>query len=219
MALAEETVVGMKKAGRILVKWGRRLARILPSWGRRILDKGYDLLTKFDVAEMRLQGLNQLPAVRIPAGFVVSTLQPGREQDYIQVMKDSLKRDADEEWFRRNFSEDREYDPRNLILFYRDKKPVAAAAAWHYKHKKRTMGHLKSVGVIREYRGMGLGRQVSLVALQRLKERGFDEVMLKTYASRVRALELYLGLGFEPHYSMWAGKRKWRRLLSKIRQC
>jgi ribosomal protein S18 acetylase RimI-like enzyme len=219
VALAKDAMVGMKPSHKILLKWGRRLARILPgSWGR-VLDRGYDLLTKFEVVEMRRHDLNQLPPVRIPDGIVVSPLQPGREQDYIRVMRDSLKEDADAEWFRQNFSEDREYDPRNLILFYQDNKPVAAAAAWQYKYKNRTIGHIKSVGVIREYRGRGLGRQVSLVALHRLKDRGFDEVMLKATTSRIRAVELYFGLGFEPRYSVWVRKRKWRRLLSKIRRC
>jgi ribosomal protein S18 acetylase RimI-like enzyme len=218
MALAQNTVVGMKSAEKILLNWGRRVGRIFPSWIMRILDKGYDLITKFNVVEMRLKDLSHLPPIRIPGGYTVRKLEPGHEQDYVDVMRLSLKKDADSAWFRQNFPEDKDYDPRNLVLIYREERPVAAAAAWDHQHKNKKMGHLKSVGVVRDCQGSGLGRLVSLVALHLLKDRGFDEIILKTHRSQIRAVQLYLSLGFEPRYNLWAGKRKWRRMLSKIGQ-
>jgi len=219
LALEANPLVSMKAVNKILMIQVRRLSHFLPSRWVRMLDKGYDLLTKFNVVEMRLEDLNHLPPIRVPDGFVVCILEPGREKDYIAVMRQSLKKNADPEWFRQSFFSDVEYDPQNLILVYREKTPVAAAAAWQYKLKNRTIGHLRSVGVIQDFRGKGLGRQVSLIALHRLKDRGFHEVMLKTQGNRLRAIQLYLLLGFKPRYSLLAGKRKWRRLLSKIRCC
>ncbi len=207
----------MKPLNRILMNWGRRLSLILPPRWARVLDKGYDLFSKFNIVEMRLEELSHLPPIRVPEGFVVCPLPPGREQDYIDVMRQSLKKNADQEWFHQNFLEDAEYDPQNLILIYQEKTPVAAAAAWQHKIKKRTIGYLKSVGVVQDFQGRGLGRQVSLIALYRLRDRGFDEVILKTHVQWLPAIRLYLSIGFEPRYNLWTGKSKWRRLLSKVR--
>lgn len=217
MAVAKNTMVGMKSLDKIILNWGRRLSLILPPRLARVLDKGYDLFSKFNVVEMRLKDLSHLPPVRVPDGFVVCTLSPGREQDYIDVMQQSLKKNADPEWFRQSFLEDAEYDPQNLILICEEKTPVAAAAAWQHKIKNRTIGYLKSVGVVQDFQGRGLGRQVSLIALYRLRDRGFDEVILKTHGHWLPAIHLYLSLGFKPRYNLWTGKRKWQRLLSKIR--
>lgn len=203
------------RAQKYLKNRGQRLSRHLPSRMALVLDKGADLLNKTKIVEMWLKDLSHLPPIQMPEDFYVCTLKPGIEQDYIDVMRQSLKKNADPEWFHQNFLKDIEYDPQNLILVYREKTPVAVAAAWQVKRKNQNIGHLKSVGVVEDYRGQGLGRQVSLVALHRLRDRGFHKVMLKTHGNRLRAIHLYLSIGFEPQYNLWMGKRKWRRLLSK----
>jgi GNAT superfamily N-acetyltransferase len=215
MALSKEPLVGIKSAPKILVDLGRRLSHHLPfRWGR-VLDKTYDLFTKFNVVEMSLKDLSHLPPVQMPDGFDVCLLESGSEEDYIAVMRQSLKKNADPDWFHQNFSADMEYNPENLILIYKEKNPVAAAAAWQKKYKNQWIGQIKSVGVVPDYRGRGLGLQVSLTALHRLRCRGFQEVMLKTHTSRLPAIHLYLSLGFEPRHNFWFGKRKWRRLLTR----
>jgi ribosomal protein S18 acetylase RimI-like enzyme len=158
------------------------------------------------------------PPIDLPADFHASTLKQGKEEDYIDVMRQSLKEKADLFFFRQNFSKYADYAPENMILIYHEKRPVAAAAAWQAKRETKRIGLLKDVGVAKDFQGRGLGRLVSLLALHRLKERGFQEVMLKTHSYRLRAIQLYLSLGFEPRYNFWAGKRKWKRLLRRIEQ-
>ena len=173
-------------------------------------------LTKYYVVEMRLRNWDKLLPTQLPDSYFVSPLKPGSEQDYIDVMRQSLKEKADKNWFYHSFSIELEYDPQNLILIYKDKTPIAASAAWQIKRKGHWIGHLKNVGVVRDYQGRGLGRHISLCALHRLRDRGFSEVMLKTHDNRLRAIQLYLSLGFEPQYSLWAGKRKWKQIYDQI---
>lgn len=206
----------MRQIQRSVFKYGRPFRHILNKRMVLVLEKCFNQLTRTYVVEMRLKNLGRLPPVRLPAGFHASTLKPGKEKDYTEVMRRSLKEKADLFFFQQNFSKHAEYDPENLILIYREETPVAAAAAWQVMREKKCIGLLRDVGVVRDFQGRGLGRQVSLLALHRLRDRGFHEVMLKTHNYRLRAIRLYLSLGFEPWHSLWAGKRKWKRLLKKI---
>ena len=209
-------MVGVKKIQDFFRKPGSRLRRMLPSKAVRFLTKGFNLLTKFYVVEMRLRDLSQLPPVQVPDGYRLASLEPGYEQHYIDVMRQSLKEKADENWFFHSFTSFREYDPKNLLVLFKEDIPVAVAAAWQTRRKGEWMGLLKNVGVIQDYQGKGLGRCISLFALHRLRDRGFSEVFLKTHDYRIRAIQLYLSLGFEPRYNLGAGKRKWKRLISQI---
>jgi len=206
-------MVGIKEAQQFLSHWGRHLRRILTPRMTVILEKSVNKLAKTYIVVLRLKDLGQLPPVQIPAGFQLSTVKPGHEQDFIHVMRQSLRRGADRNWFLQSFSKYPDYDPENLILIYRGKDPVAAAAAWQIVRRGENIGLLKDVGVIQDYQGRGLGRQVSLAALHRLRERGFQEVILKTHDFRIPAIGLYLSIGFEPEYNLWAGKRKWKKIL------
>ncbi len=210
-------MVGVRNIQDFIRKRGSRLKRFFPEEVVRVLKKGLNLLTKFYVVEMRLKDLSQLPPVQVPDTFCVGPLEPGFEQDYVDVMRQSLKEKADKHWFHSNFSRFREYDTQNLILIYKEETPIAAAAAWQIKRRGRWIGHLMHVGVVRDYQGKGLGRCISLYTLHRLRDRGFSEVLLKTHDNRLHAIQLYLSLGFEPHYNLLAGKRKWKRLIDQIK--
>lgn len=207
----------MRRLQAFLRKKGGAVAKFLPQPINLILKKCVKSLTKFYVVEMRLKDLNKLLPAQVTDSFCVSPMKPGSEQDYVDVMRQSLKENVDKNWFHSSFSKDLEYDPQNLILIYKENTPIAAAAAWQIKRKGRWIGHLKNVGVVRDYQGRGYGRHISLCALRRLRDRGFSEVMLKTHDNRLPAISLYLSLGFEPKYNFWAGKRKWKRIVSQIK--
>ncbi|HYT59144.1 MAG TPA: GNAT family N-acetyltransferase [Haliangiales bacterium] len=52
------------------------------------------------------------------------------------------------------------------------------------------------MGVLREYRGQGIGRQLAMKAIERSKEIGLERIELDVYASNKPAIALYESLGF-----------------------
>lgn len=141
-----------------------------------------------------------------------------RDLDYVRVMQRSLLESADAQWFRETFSDDPDYDPENLLIIFVDEQPIAATAAWQAEWDGRPVGLIHMVGVDREHRGQGLGRLILLLALHRLKERGFHKVLLRTEDSRIPALRLYLSLGFEPVVLNARHEARWREILSDVRE-
>ncbi len=52
------------------------------------------------------------------------------------------------------------------------------------------------MGILKEFRGQGLGRRLILAALQRAREVGIERVELTVYVSNKRAIRLYESVGF-----------------------
>jgi len=58
-------------------------------------------------------------------------------------------------------------------------------------------GHVISIAVLQDYRGMGIGRRLMEVGMQRVKEGGATEMFLEVRVSNNPAIELYRKLGFK----------------------
>jgi mycothiol synthase len=81
-------------------------------------------------------------------------------------------------------------DPTRLIGFCRSvERPPEG---------DRRRGDIALVGLLPEWRGRGLGRQLLRWGVTHLRDRGVDEIELSVEARNVRALELYRSEGFEP---------------------
>jgi ribosomal protein S18 acetylase RimI-like enzyme len=52
------------------------------------------------------------------------------------------------------------------------------------------------IGVLEEYRGIGIGEALMLAALQRAKDKGLTRVQLTVRENNIRAIELYKKLAF-----------------------
>jgi mycothiol synthase len=137
--------------------------------------------------------------------------------DYVQVIQESLAESADEAWYCEAFKDDPDYDPRNLLIVRDGDVPIAVAAAWQIEWEGRKIGLIHNVGVATDYLGKGLGRIVTILALHRLRERGFQRVLLSSEDHRIPALSLYLSLGFEPVYFSWLHRRRWKKILQNTR--
>ncbi|MBC7235265.1 MAG: Nif3-like dinuclear metal center hexameric protein, partial [Chloroflexi bacterium] len=128
---------------------------------------------------MRRDDLEDLPPLEIPAGYTLRPMAADEAWAYIQVMnRSNYAGEIGEEWFEQQFSSDPEYDPSYLQIIWKGKEPVAAAGAWHREIEGERWGMIHWVGVVREERGKGLGKAVTLAALHKLKERGFSRAML-----------------------------------------
>jgi ribosomal protein S18 acetylase RimI-like enzyme len=52
------------------------------------------------------------------------------------------------------------------------------------------------MGVLQQYRGMGIGERLVIAALQKAQEKGLERIELEVYASNVPAIKLYEKMGF-----------------------
>lgn len=64
------------------------------------------------------------------------------------------------------------------------------------------------MGVLREYRGQGIGRRLAERTIARAKEIGLERIELEVYASNESAVALYRKLGF----TVEGVKRKGRKV-------
>jgi ribosomal protein S18 acetylase RimI-like enzyme len=187
--------------------------KLLPE---RVARARTDQLIGSETISLLLSDLSAIPPIRIPPGYHSATLSPGHEMDYVRVMRQSLAAEADMEWFCRTFSDAPDYTADNLLLIYKDTRPIAAAAAWQALSEGKKTGLVHMLGVDRNYQGRGLGRVMLLLVLHRLKERGFHSVIAAAEDVRIPAISLYLSLGFKPHYRNRLDELRWRKVLSRI---
>jgi ribosomal protein S18 acetylase RimI-like enzyme len=191
---------------------GRILRKFLPEGRVQELRMVAEWLFGPRYLHMVRSGQDPLPAVALPDGFQVKSSVAEREEDYLRVMRRSLVRDADREWFRRVFSGDPEYHPADLFILCRGDEPVGAAAAWRHEWKGRRAGLVHMVGVDPSCRRRGVGRALVLLVLHRLRDKGFHEVLLRTEDFRAPALALYRSLGFRPIYVHWTHRLRWMKV-------
>ena len=158
-----------------------------------------------------------LAPVAFPDGYQCLPVKPGREADYIRVMTRSLVAGADDQWFEDEFRSDPGYDPANLFLVYCDGTPVAAGAAQDDEWEGCAVGRLHMLGVAPEHRRRGLGTSLTLTAIQRMKDRGFDQALVLTEDSRLGAINLYLQLGLQPLYPHPVHRVRWKRVMKRLR--
>jgi len=157
---------------------------------------------------MRRDNLSDLPALNIPEGFSIRTYQEGDDTAWEDLTEASLG-------FRLNFFESIRNNPffmKERIFFICDgDKMVATAIAWGVENEPLT-GYVHMVGADAEYRGKGLGYQVSLAVLHRMKEEGMQQVILHTDDFRIPAIAIYLKLGFEPQMTHESHESRWEKV-------
>jgi ribosomal protein S18 acetylase RimI-like enzyme len=160
--------------------------------------------------------LENLPPVELPEGYQVTPVTPQTEMDFLKVLSGSLRESANLAWYRR-LQDDPEYDPRNLLLVRKGETPVAAVVAWQKTWEGEKVGQPHTLGVDPDFRGQGLARAVMILSLHRSRERGFKRALFITEDHFIPALSLYLSLGAKPVYFNWFHKRRWEKILRKIR--
>ena len=150
-----------------------------------------------------------LPAVTLPDGFTARHFVVGQDEEaWLRVnsrafadhaeqgrlTRHDLDLRVDEPWF----------DATGFILVEdtRGATPVLAASHWTKivasgRPRARPMlGEVYVVAVDPEYQGLGLGRVVTILGLEHLRERGVTEAMLYVDADNTAAIATYSRLGF-----------------------
>jgi len=164
---------------------------------------------------MLLEGLSDLPPVRLPDGYTIRTYLPGDASAWDVIISQSFRMEC-EGRFERDMRTDSPFRPERVFFICRGEEPVATAAAWHRPQYGAEIGYLHMVGVLPSEAGMGLGLQVSLACLHRMKEEGRTACILHTDDYRIPAIKTYLKLGFRPLLIHEDQRQRWRDVLTKI---
>jgi len=69
--------------------------------------------------------------------------------------------------------------------------------------RTESLGAVQNVGVVPEHRGFGLGRALTLKALQGFRDSGLTRVYLEVTAGNTPAVELYKSVGFHRTRTMY----------------
>ena len=95
--------------------------------------------------------------------------------------------------------------------------PIATATAWLYDKSPDSTGYVHMVGAMPEWKGRGLGYQVSLAALHEMKREGKKDAVLHTDDFRLAAVKIYLSLGFEPEMNHESHESRWEQVYQKLK--
>jgi mycothiol synthase len=89
------------------------------------------------------------------------------------------------------------FDPEGFRLY--EVGDQLAGFCWtklHSPGSRRPVGEIYVVAVDPDFAGQGLGRQLTLAGLDYLSSKGFPEAMLYVDATNLRAVKMYVDLGF-----------------------
>ncbi len=163
---------------------------------------------------MFLNSLSNLPAWSLPPGYEMRSLQPGDEQAWEQIIAASF---GEQYHFKEFMEKEDQYEPEKVWFVVHNHRPVATASAWHINKYPEDTGCLHMVGILPEHAGKGLGKQVSLAALHKMKQEGRSKAMLNTNTFRLPAIKTYLNIGFTPHIIDDEHVERWRTAAEQLK--
>ena len=161
--------------------------------------------------------LDDLPALKLPAGYGMRTYRKGDEVHWARIISDSFGG-------RERTAQDTENEITNRDVFLPDgfyfathrDVPVGTACAWRQSVDEKEVGYVHMVGVVAEHTGHKLGKWVSLAVLAYFRDNGFKCSMLDTDDFRVPAIKTYLNLGFIPVYVEEGQSKRWSDIFDKL---
>ncbi|SDX66494.1 GNAT family N-acetyltransferase [Paenibacillus sp. CF384] len=160
------------------------------------------------------EDISTLPALTLPAGYGVRSLQPGDEKAWEHIINDSF---GGNHPFDREMASDEPYTPER-VWFITDEQdvPIATASAWFRPQFGESTGYLHMVGLLQSQGGKKLGLYVSLAALLHMAREGFTRAVLNTDDYRIPAVKTYLNLGFVPVCTDSGHHARWQALANKL---
>lgn len=98
-------------------------------------------------------------------------------------------------------------DIHDVIVAYDNDTPIACAS---FKKYDNECAEVKRVFVKKEYRGMGLSKELMEMLEKRAREKGFQYFILESGEPLVAAMALYRKIGYKviPNYGQYVGMEK-----------
>lgn len=154
---------------------------------------------------MRHPDIVHAPAPCLPEGITLCHHREGEEAEWEALIQKAFGCSYSFDAFIRNGGD---YRPEHVLYLRREGKALATVTAVE-KADFPGEGWFRMVGVDPACRGCGLGKTITLAALQALAARGYKTAVLSTDDERIPAIQLYLAIGFRPlmlhesHESRW----------------
>jgi GNAT superfamily N-acetyltransferase len=160
-----------------------------------------------------------LPDCELPDGFSLRSYHHMDEENWFSIYRaadqhNRVYSSTFREYFGANTDE---LSQRQFYLCNNEGEAIGTATAWFNDdyHGER-WGRVHWVAIKPEYQGRGLAKCLLAAVLHKLAACGHDKCYLRTYSMRDKAIQLYLGLGFEPHISNDADLKIWHKIAREI---
>jgi mycothiol synthase len=162
--------------------------------------------------------IQKVPNALIHFGYRLRTFCESDEPSHLNLLASDGEPMTEKEW-------DHYRDmllPNGLFLVEAEEtsKLVATAGAVHNPNPGRFYfpfgGELGYLIVEREHRRLGLGRTVCTAVIKRLLSAGYENIRVCVQEHRQPAIQLYLGLGFQPFLHSTEVQSRWKRVCETI---
>jgi mycothiol synthase len=163
--------------------------------------QGLQVVRELFVLGRRFDEAGPLDPVRLPAGLVARAFRPGQDEDeWLRVNAAAFAHHPEQGRMTRADLDARMaeswFDPAGLILVVPEADPATVAASHWTKRHTPKVGEVYVVAVDPAYQGKGLGRPVTMLGLEYLRDAGVEDVILYVDGDNPAALKVYRGLGF-----------------------
>lgn len=160
--------------------------------------------------------LDDLPAITLPAGYVLRTSRDGDGAHWARIMNEAFSTEHTADTFVQEMMNHPAYRPdRIFFIDAPDGTPCATASAYR-QEAWGDAGYVHWVAVCAAHAGKKLGYIVSLAVLLKFREEGCTRAVLDTNDFRLPALKTYLRLGFRPKVVKDYQIVLWRNVLPQL---
>lgn len=166
--------------------------------------RGLEPVRSLLVLGRSLTGAEPWPDAQVPEAYAVRSFERGRDEDeWLRVNAAAFARHPEQGALTRADLEQRMaqpwFDPVGLILVVESGEP-SHVVAFHWTKvdpPDGARGEVYVVGVDPAHQGEGLGRAVTILGLDHLRDRGLAEVVLYVDEENEAAVHTYRSLGFD----------------------
>ena len=160
-----------------------------------------------------------IPQYDLPKGFSLRTYHYKDEENWFNIYRaaDQYNR-IYSSTFREYFGANtKELEDRQFYLCNEQGEAIGTATAWfNDDFHGESWGRVHWVAIKPEYQGLGLAKCLLSAVLKKLASLGHDKFYLRTYSMRDKAIQLYLGFGFEPVIYSVEDSEIWKGIAQEI---
>jgi len=160
--------------------------------------------------------LKNLPKIKLPVGYTVSSYQPGYAKFWTEIISASFEKQPEDFNFHNIMRMDASYRPERVKFITFNDIPVATSSAYHSSDFLPKYGYIHYVGSMPGHTGKKLGFWISLACLHQMRQDNFSGAWLSTDDFRLAAIKTYLNLGFVPLLLHENQRQRWRNVLAEL---